>query len=132
MKYCCEKCFSDEEKLRNYLIKNHEKTGTCDYCGEKNVKLIDVTKMRELLFSIINEAYYVVSVHDADCIGEDSHKTFYEYGGEPAIKLDEVLENMEDDFLADKEWFLNSLLYDDICCDPNDYVDVLYVRKPIP
>ena len=132
MKYCCEKCFSDEKDFNEYLSKNHEKIGVCDYCGEANVTLIDVAKMRTLLFDTINEKYYVISVSDADCVGEDSQKTYYEYGGEPTFELDEVLERMEDDFLADKEWYLNSQLYDDICCNPNDYKDVLYVGKPTP
>ncbi len=128
MKCCCEKCFSDEKDLRDYLTKNHEKVGKCDYCGSEEVKLIDVAKMKKALFDIIDKKFFVISEHEADCVGEDSQKAFYEYGGESAISLDEVLEGMEDEFLAEKEWYLNTELYDDMCV-PEDYDGVLYVYR---
>lgn len=123
MKYCCEKCFSGEENFRDYLIKNHEKTGTCDYCGEKSVKLIEVTKMRKPFFDLINDRFDIIDKSETSCMGED----YYVYGDEPVESLDNVFGYLEDTYLADNDWQLNEELFFDLCTNEDD--EVFYLRK---
>ena len=101
MKYCCEKCFACEPPFGDFLIKNHEKTGTCEYCGAENVKLIDAKKMREVIMDRIDEEYEAVT--EVDHEGE-SYCTFY---GVPAYELDYILELIDDALLAETEWYKN-------------------------
>ena len=123
MKYCCEKYFSGEKKFYDYLIRNHEKVGDCDYCGAKNVKLIDVSKMREPFFEIINKEYFTVDKGDTVCMGED----YYSYGDYEVVSIERVFDCLEDELLADEDWQLNDRLFYDACND--DDFEVFYLGK---
>ncbi len=124
MKYCCEKCFSKEKSFHDYLVNNHEKVGNCDYCGEKDVKLIDVAKMRTPFLNIIEDKYYVVDKSEVSCMGEDYYVVCDEY---PVDSLSGVFEYLEDD----NEWQLDERLFYDACDDDDDKVFYL-LKSSIP
>ncbi len=123
MKYCCEKCFPAESKFHDHLVKNHEKVGDCDYCGAKNVKLIDVSKMRDPFFEIINDRYYTLDKSETTCMGED----YYCYGDYEVCSIEYVFDGLEDEYLADEDWQLNDRLFYDACT--NDDFEVFYLSK---
>ncbi len=128
MKYCCEKCFSGLEDFRDYILKNHEKTGKCDYCGEENVKLISVSKMSKPFSDLIEENYYTIDRSEADCEGDLGGVESYVFNGEyPAYSLADLFDHFEDTFLADYDFQLNEQLFYDVCDDLDD--DVLYLSK---
>jgi len=49
---CCANCFDDQE-LTGFIISNATESGDCDYCGSKNIEILDPREFEEKFLQLV-------------------------------------------------------------------------------
>lgn len=50
---CCINCFEDQE-LKGFIISNSTKKGSCDYCGSKNISIVDPREFQDMFMQLLS------------------------------------------------------------------------------
>lgn len=111
---CCKNCFTNRY-LQEFITKNYENIGICDYCGSTDIELYPIHKMGKHIIVCLQKAYELIG-DGTGAMWDDEEDEYIDYKGQPSepVSIREILISDEAIFteLALKNGILEELFED--------------------